>query len=243
MQEWECCKASIAALAAAGALDGRGARAGARQRQGYRHQHGGARLAADPLHAGRVRQDLQGEVRQQREAGDRLHSLGQLLSARRRLALLGREEIPDDRHRQPVDGRLRRGRPLPQAQQIYRRRSRTAGDHRRHAPGAAVDFVVLSLQVEQLLRLPAIPGQSGDRVPQGPVLQRRPSGRISRSSSTRRCPAITTNGKTSTGSATRTSASSSSARRATSSATASPTTISTASPIRPASPTTSPRCR
>ena len=115
---------------------------------------------------------LQGEVGQQREAGHRLHSLGQLLSARRRFAVVRRKEISDDRHRQPMARRFRRGRSLSQAQQIYRRRSGIAGDHRGHASGAAVDFVVLSLQVDELLRLPAVPRQSGDGVPQGSVLQR-----------------------------------------------------------------------
>ncbi len=175
------------------------------------------------------------QERQQREAGDRLHPVAQLLSARRRLAVFGREEVPDDRHRQPVAGRLRRGRPLPQAEQIYRRRPRAAGDHRRPAPGAEGHLVELSLQVAPTTTASRrFPDNLRDVRIGRTCSATRPSGPISRSSSTRPCPATTTSGRTWTGSSGATSASSSPARRATSLATASRTTISTASPIRPA---------
>ena len=63
-----------------------------------------------------------------------------------------------------------------------------AGRHRRPASGPAVDFILLSLQVEELLRLPAIPGQSRHRLTGAICSATRRSGRTSRSSTTRSLP-------------------------------------------------------
>ena len=84
------CLAGAGLLAGAALVGG----AGACRRRGHRPEDGGAGLAADPHHEGPVRQEIQGEVRQQREARRRLHPLAGLLHPAQRLAHLGREEVP-----------------------------------------------------------------------------------------------------------------------------------------------------
>ena len=230
---------TVAAASAAGSARRRRRRV----EQGHHDQDGGAGLAADPDHAGLANEQLQGAVRQQRQARGRLHPVAGLLRAPRRLAHLRRAEVPDGGVRQPVARRLRRGRLLHEDQRVHRRRPGAAGDLRGPASEPGRGLLDLSAQVRELLRLPADAGRADRLLSQGPVLQRAGAGRVSRRSTARSCPAIRPRWTTSTGTRSRSSASSSAATRATSWPGSRSTTTSTASPIRRARPTTSPSCR
>ena len=178
--------------------DGRG-HTGRRERQGHRSQHGGAGLAADPHHAGPRQREVQGEVRQQRDAQGRLHPVAGLLRAAGRLADLGREEVPDGGVRQPVAGRLRRGRLLSADQQVHQRRSRVAGDLQGSAPERGLGLLDLSLQVAR-----STTASRRCRTCWSSIIARtssatRPSRRTTWPSTARSCPAPARRWTTSTG--------------------------------------------
>ena len=196
----------------------------------------------------RIMQDLANEqlqvaVGQQRQARGRLHPLAGLLRAARRLAHLGREEVPDGGLRQPVAGRLRRGRLLHEDQRVRRQRPGAAGDLQGPAPEPGRLLLDLSAQVRELLRLPADAGRADRLLPQGPVLRPERAGGLPGEVRQEAALRSGRDGQRRLGRRSRTSASSSAAPRATSSPARRSTTTSTASPTRPARTTTSPSCR
>ena len=78
---------------------------------------------------------------------DGLHPVAVVLRTRRRLADLRREEVPDDRHRQPVAGVVRRGRVLQGPDRRHEERSGADQDHEGPAPGPGLGLLDLSAQV------------------------------------------------------------------------------------------------
>ena len=133
---------------------------------------GGAGLAADAHHEGSVDKQYKAPSRQHREARARLHPVAGLLHAPHCLAHLGREEVQHGGVRHPVARRLRRGRLLPEDQRLHRRRSGAAGDLQGPASEPGHRLLDLSVQVGELLRLPAVAGRAGQLLPQGHLLQR-----------------------------------------------------------------------
>ena len=160
-----------------------------RLRRGCDADDGGAGLAADAHHEEVLRRAVQAEVRQHREARRRLHSVAGLLHPRQCLAHLGREEVQLHRVGLAVAGRLRRGRLFPQDQRSARRRSRVHEDVQGHSSEPAERLCHLSVQVGELLRLPAVPRRAGELRAQGHHLRRGQSRRTSRRSTTRSFPA------------------------------------------------------
>ena len=176
-------KASIAALAVAATSLWGGARADARERKRHHHQHGGARLAADPLHAGRIRQ-----APTRRRSGNNVKLVidfipwgsfyqrvaASLSSGEKKYQMIVTDsqwlgDFVEGGHYLKLNKYIDAD---PELQAVI------ADMH----PVLEVDLVVLSLQVAELLRLPAIPRQSGDGLSVRTCSATRPSGRISRSS-------------------------------------------------------------
>ena len=150
---------------------------------------GRAGLAADAHHEEVLRRAVQAEVRQHREARRRLHSVARLLYPRERVADLGRAEVQLHRVGLAVAGRLRRRRLFPQDQRSARCRSRVHEDVQGHSSEPAERLLDLSVQVGELLRLPAVPGRAGELSRARTSSATRPSRRTSRRSTTRSFPA------------------------------------------------------
>ena len=163
-----------ACLAAAGLGHGAARQHGARQRQGHRAQDGGAGLAADPHHEGSGQREVQGAVRQQRQARGRLHPLAGLLRAR------SPPRSPRARRSTRWPSRTASG-SAPSSRAATTCRSTSSSRPTRSwqkvfkdlHPAVVWAYSTYPYKSDKLLRLPADAGRADHLLPQGRLLRRR----------------------------------------------------------------------